>query len=42
MLRAAKNSGEKLEVIAETLKQQLNEALKATDKSSKHLIEELQ
>jgi len=32
MLRAAKNNDE---VIAETLKKQLNEALKATDKSCK-------
>jgi hypothetical protein len=34
MLKAVKTSDEKLEVIAGTLKQQLNEALKATSESS--------
>jgi hypothetical protein len=34
MLRAAKNSDEKLQVIAERLKKQLREALKSTDESS--------
>jgi hypothetical protein len=36
MLRAAKNNDEKLQVVAERLKQQLNETLKAaTAESSK-------